>query len=131
MFINLLLIDRWTSRFIHNCILYCLQRNRPSNCPRYLGAAADCKDIFPRLYVRDDGSGLHRWLVQPIATDAASPAPMPLVGYPAVNYSIALSGYTTETFGQQEQDNFCSSMTASINYYPSSMSSSFFIFQSN
>jgi hypothetical protein len=76
-----------------------------------------------QLDVKDDGSGRQHWTITPVKTPAVSPPPRKspppppqFVEVPAVNYSIAFTGYTLQTFGPSERIAFCDSILNSTTY---------------
>jgi hypothetical protein len=96
--------------------------SRKSGCLKYLAAAAACGDNFLQLDAKDDGSGRQRWTIIPVKTPAVFPPPLPqFVQIPAVNYSIAVTGYTTQSFGAPQQTAFCNSILNSTTYPPDYM----------
>ncbi len=99
--------------------------SRKSGCLKYLAAAAACGDNFLQLDAKDDGSGRQRWTIIPVKTPAVSPPPPPpplllpppqFVEIPAVSYSIAMTGYTKQSFGAPQQTAFCNSILNSTTY---------------
>ncbi len=90
--------------------------SRKSGCLKYLAAAAACSDNFLQLDAKDDGSGRQRWTITPVKP-SSSPPPLPqFVEIPAVNYSIAVTGYTKQSFGAPQQTAFCNSIYNSTTY---------------
>ncbi len=95
-----------------------LQNSRKAGCLKYLAASASCNEKYLQLNAKDDGSGRQHWTIIPVKkpTIKSPPPPPVLVEVPAVNYSIALSGYTKETFGAAEQTAFCNSLLNAMSY---------------
>ncbi len=100
-----------------------LQNSRKSGCLKYLAISPTCSEKYLQLDAKDDGSGRQHWIITPVKTPAVSPPPRKspppppqFVEVPAVNYSIAFTGYTPQTFGPSEKIAFCNSILNSTTY---------------
>lgn len=95
-------------------------KDRKPGCLRFLAAPSDCADNYVRLAVGDNGSGAQRWIIKlvnpPKPPAKRPPPPAKLVEVPVVNYSIAITGYTKDTFGAAQSAAFCASVVNATNY---------------